>query len=589
MGRLRPILSGLIGAIFMATAHPALGSTDQLPLQALDLHGRPVPGLVFRDGSGQKSDPPTDSRGLTALVLDSETRASGWLKIHSTTSEPPGPEVLLIEPWDGWVRIGDRSGRSGPPTPLVVARLPVDNNLIDSRISRAVAAQIIMQEALHGRSVRGEDNGRHKAVEDLSSRLGIPSDLLTNSLGSLALSADSELEAGIGSLWSGNLQEAGDRLLAAWKHVEAATDPDPRAAIESATFLAIAFLQQGEPGRAAFLLSKSHHLRPDDLDLLTILGRALHKAGSFTEAESAIRQVLEGTERQFGSGHPRLSPILSNLAVLYFEQGLYDAARDLNERALDIEEAATSPDHSSLVALLTNLAAIQAALGNLSAAEPLLRRALAIEEEAHGEGSEALASTLNNLALVYFETGRLLEARQLYQRVLEIDQTSFGHSSVEVASDISNLALISDQLGSILEAERQYRQALELRQGLLEPSHPDLAKSYGNLAWLYHRQNRYPEAETLYRSALEVLDAAQGGDPLNLAWTLKSLGMLYQKLQRYDESELLYRRSLEVFESVDVGSHPDLISLLWSFAALLEETGRTEEAEKIEERARALR
>jgi tetratricopeptide (TPR) repeat protein len=589
MGRKRSICSSLLALILLATALVALEQPGNLHLKVVDLHAAPVQGLVFRGANGQVAQSPTDGDGLTSIQLDDDALSSGWMRISPTSSSLSDLEAVFLEPWNGFVPLDKRRGRMSEPVRVVVARFPVETESIDTRIATSVAAWILAQESLHGGSTRAGKGERLALIADRASALGLTSESLTESLNSLSATTDSQFAAGIGSLWKGDLKAASDRLLELWKQAEESPAPDPVLGVDSAHFLGITFLQLGEFSRAAFLLSKACDIRPGDLDLLTLLGKALYGEGSFTEAESALQRVLEERERQAGTDDPSLSPILNNLAILYLEQGRYAEARNLNQRALAIEEAASSPSHPSVVALLTNLAAIHTALGEPLAAEPLLRRALEIEEQAHGESSEESASTLNNLALVYFETGRLIEARQLYTRVLAIDSAFRGPNSAQVASDLSNLALISDQLDSVFEAEKLYRQALDLREELLEANHPDLAKSYANLAWFYHRQHHFEEAETLYLDALEVLEAGKGADPVHLAWTLKCLGMLYQKLERYDESAPLYRRSLEIFESLEDGSHPDMTSLLWNYAALLEETGRTEEAEELEERARSLR
>jgi len=589
MGRQRTLLIGALAPLLLATSTAGLEHPDQLVLKIVDIREEaPVQGLILRDFPGQSTESPTDDNGLTSIRLGTEARSPGWVRIQLTPSDPSSPEIVVIEPWNGFVPLDEHRDLKSEPLRIVVARVPIETESIDARITLSVAAGILAQEALHGGSARTEKGERLNLIADSASLLGLTSDSMTEALNSLSTTTESDFGAGIGSLWKGDLPAASDRLLEAWKQAESSTTFDAVLAVDSSQFLGITFLQLGEYGRATFLLSKASDLRPGDLDLLTLLGKALHGAGNFTEAESALQRVLEGREAETGDADPSLSPLLNNLAILCFEQGRYAEARRLYERALAIEEAATSLNHPSVVALLTNLAAIHTAQGEPSAAEPLLRRALEIEEQEHSEGSEESAGTLNNLALVYFETGRLLEAKQLYTRVLAIDRTFRGPDSTEVASDVSNLALISDQLNSVLEAERLYRQALDLRERLLEPNHRDLAKSYANLAWFYHRQRRFEEAETHYLAALEVLEGGKGGDPLYLAWTLKSLGMLYQKLERYGESEPLYRRALAIFESFEDASRPDLISLLWTYSALLEELGRETEAAELEERARAM-
>ncbi len=589
MGRQRALTGGGILAILLAGAALAQQPVELLRLKAIDARGAPVAGLVFQIEDGHPAAPPTDADGLTSIRLHEEARSAGWARISLTSSSAASLDTVIVEPWNGFVPVGPRPDVAGIDVTVLVELIPVATEPLDSRLAASVAADILVQEALDRGSTRVEKGERLDLVTHRAATLGVTPEVLEKSLDSLSAETGNSFQAGVGYLWNGDSSAASDRLLEVWKHADAAARFDPAAAVDSAQFLGIAYLLEGEDGRAAYVLARACDLRPRDLDLLTLLGKALHRAGNFTEAESALRRVLDQRQAERGVDHPSLTPTLNNLAILYFEKGRYAEARTLNERALAIDEASGEPDHRMTVALLTNLAAIDTALGDHAAAEPLLLRALEIEEQAHGEAGEELASTLNNLALVYLETGRLIESKNLYERVLTIDRASSGPESTAVASDVNNLAMVSDELGSMLEAEKLYRRALDLRQRILEPNHPDLAQSYGNLAWFYHRQQSFDEAESLYLAALEVLDAGLGADPVYLAWTLKCLGMLYQKQGRYAEAEPLYRRSLEIFETIETSGQPELISLLWTYAALLEETDRAEEAAKLEKRARDVR
>jgi tetratricopeptide (TPR) repeat protein len=588
MGSRRKARNWAVAILLLAATARGTDLHEQLTLEIVDLNREPLAGVVLLDPRGQTTISQSDSSGAALMHLDQQAQDSGWVRIETVSPPDSTTKYLVVSPWDGWIPIARSLRTEGQPVRIVAARSPLEQELLDPTIAVSVAAGILAQEALKGSSTTLEKGERQKTIELRAATLGLSGLALTESLEALSATARSAFESGIASLWRGDTEEAAEQLLETWKQVEPMASADPSAAVDTAQFLAITFQQRGEYGRSAFLLSKACDLRPDDLDLLSLLGKALHGAGNFTEAETVLRRVLEGRERVLGESHVSLSPVLNNLAVLLFEQGRYEEARQLDERALQIATSASEPDHPTVVALLTNLAAVHTALGDTSAAEPLLERALEIEEGEHGESGAELASALNNLAWVYFETGRLIEARNLYNRVLAIDRRASGERSPEVAADLSNLALVSDQVGAVFEAERLYRLALEMREELVEPSHPDLAKSYANLAWYLHRQHRFEEAEGLYLSALEVLEAAQGGDPMFLAWTLKSLGMLYQKLERYSEAEPLYRQSLEIFDNTEGAPHPDLVSLLWTMAALLEETDRSEEAELLEERARSL-
>ena len=80
-----------------------------------------------------------------------------------------------------------------------------------------------------------------------------------------------------------------------------------------------------------------------------------------------------------GSEHPtRRRPEQSGRALR--NQGKYDEAEPLYQRALAIREKALGPDHPDVAESLNNLAELYSNQGKYAEAEPLYKRALAIDE-----------------------------------------------------------------------------------------------------------------------------------------------------------------------------------------------------------------
>ena len=67
---------------------------------------------------------------------------------------------------------------------------------------------------------------------------------------------------------------------------------------------------------------------------------------------------LRQREALYGPNHPNLADSLSNLAILYNQNGAYDKAQPLYERALHIYEAVHGPDHPDVAHTLTDLAVL---------------------------------------------------------------------------------------------------------------------------------------------------------------------------------------------------------------------------------------
>ena len=108
------------------------------------------------------------------------------------------------------------------------------------------------------------------------------------------------------------------------------------------------------------------------------------------------------------------------------DQGKYEEAEPLYQRALTIREKALGPEHPDTASTLNNLALLYNNQGKYEEAEPLYQRALAIREKALGPEHPDTASTLNNLAILYYDQGKDEEAEPLYQRALAIREKVFG-------------------------------------------------------------------------------------------------------------------------------------------------------------------
>src|SRR5689334_626121 len=98
--------------------------------------------------------------------------------------------------------------------------------------------------------------------------------------------------------------------------------------------------------------------KKDELARATALNQQvlqLYRQGRYADAIPLARQVLAIREKEFGTDHPSVANILSNLAVLYDGQGRYAEAEPLYKRSLTINEKALGPDHPDVATSLNYL------------------------------------------------------------------------------------------------------------------------------------------------------------------------------------------------------------------------------------------
>jgi tetratricopeptide (TPR) repeat protein len=84
-------------------------------------------------------------------------------------------------------------------------------------------------------------------------------------------------------------------------------------------------------------------------------GREAAERGHYDEAERSQMAAIKEAEK-LGSKNLRLSHSLSELGVVYYEQGKYAKAEALYKRALGIEEELRGSEHTEVAKVLNNLA-----------------------------------------------------------------------------------------------------------------------------------------------------------------------------------------------------------------------------------------
>jgi CHAT domain-containing protein/tetratricopeptide (TPR) repeat protein len=299
----------------------------------------------------------------------------------------------------------------------------------------------------------------------------------------------------------------------------------------------------------------------------------LYDEGKYDAAIPLAERALAIYEKALGSDHPQLAVTLDTLAGLYVAKGDYEKAESFYLRALAVFEKALGPDHPELAATLNNLAALYAAKGDYTKAEALYLRDLAITEKALGQDHPDLAATLNNLAALYATKGDYAKAEPLYLRDLAITEKALGPDHPELASTLNNLALLYKTKGDYAKAEPLYLRDLAITEKALGSDHPEVATTLNNLASLYEDKGDDAKAELLYLRSLAINEKALGLDHPEVASTLNNLAGLYKAKGDYAKAEQLYLRSLAINEKALGRDHPGVATILINLAGLYEAKG----------------
>ena len=203
---------------------------------------------------------------------------------------------------------------------------------------------------------------------------------------------------------------------------------------------------------------------------------------------------------------------LSLLASVLRYQGKYEAAEEMNRRALDGMERVLGVEHPDTLTSVSTLASVLRNQGKYKAAEEMNRRALDGYEKVLGVEHPLTLTTVNNLAVVLQNQGKYKASEEMNRRALDGYEKVLGVKNPETLITVNNLAMVLQYQGKYKEAEEMIRRALDGSERVLGVEHPDTLIIVYNLAYLLHTQERYNDASVFYLRASEGLSRALGSD-----------------------------------------------------------------------------
>lgn len=294
----------------------------------------------------------------------------------------------------------------------------------------------------------------------------------------------------------------------------------------------------------------------------------------YEQAKPLYQRALQIRGRVQGPEQLKLAPVLNNLALLFVQQGDLEQAEPLYQRALHIREQALGLDHPDVAGPLNNLALLYRRQGNYEQAEPLYQRALHIFEQARGSEHPSVIPVLNNLALLYCEQEKYEQAEPLYQRALRIHEQAEEPDLAHIAHSLNGLAELYRKQGKYEQAEPLHLRALRIWEETLGPKHPYLAYSLHDLALISVAQGRYEQAEGFYQRTLSIREQAQGSETTEVAATLYDFAVLREKQGNFQEAASLYQRALTIRKQALGAQHPETLTTQAAYAALLQAMNR---------------
>lgn len=236
-----------------------------------------------------------------------------------------------------------------------------------------------------------------------------------------------------------------------------------------------------------------------------------------------------------------VSEHLRLIAQQYASIQRYDKARIVLQKAIAMDEAASSPTNASVLAEKETLAGIEDAAGNKNEAQRLYAVVLNAQERLCGAGNGKTVYILCTLANSYLDTGKVQEAQQLVPRIAAAakNHRMDESSSYQVIEQLISLAAQFSDKNDFVNAQSLALAALTHPSSDGEASLNEHAFDEGlqTLQTAYEDAGKVAELESLYRT-LRDSSAARSGDSGRLFDADARLATFYVQHDQFDKAKI---------------------------------------------------
>ncbi|MEN8216044.1 MAG: tetratricopeptide repeat protein [Pseudomonadota bacterium] len=285
----------------------------------------------------------------------------------------------------------------------------------------------------------------------------------------------------------------------------------------------------------------------------TYIGQVIQyfQQGQFQEALPLSEKALKITSEILGEKHPVTLSVLNQLAFIYKNLGHFSEALPLFEKGYRLSKEVLGEKHPNTLARLNNLAVIYRDLDRLSEALPLFERGYHLSKEVLGEKHAKTINRLNNLSIIYKDLGRFSAALPLFEKSYRLSKDVLGEKHFLTITIMDNLATIYKDVGHLSEALPLSEKTYRLSKEVLGEKHPNTIISLNNLALIYKDVGRLsaalPLSEKAYHLSKEVL-GEKHPDTLN---SLDNLARVYIKQGQINKAIQHFEKLVESVESGD--------------------------------------
>ena len=290
------------------------------------------------------------------------------------------------------------------------------------------------------------------------------------------------------------------------------------------------------------------------------LGHAKYNQGEYENALKLYEKAIAIREKLLPLCHLDLAASYNNIGSVYYNMGDYSKALSSHEKALATKQRSLPPNHPGLASCYNNIALVYFNMGDYSNALSSHEKALTIRQKSLPLNHPDLATSYINIGLVYKNMGDYSKALSSHEKALAIKQLSLPSNHHDLASSYNNIGLLYDNMGDYSKALSFYEKALVIKQESLPPNHINLARSYGNIGLVYSNMGDYSKSLLSYEKTLVILQQSLPSNHPDLAYSYMGIANVYGNMGDYSKALLSHEKALTIKQQSLPSNHPDLAS-----------------------------
>lgn len=288
---------------------------------------------------------------------------------------------------------------------------------------------------------------------------------------------------------------------------------------------------------------------------LRAMARVYMACGGYTKAQPLLERAMNLAQATNASDD-EVCACLIDLAYLYKEQGNLKQAETMCRLGLQLQEKVYRPNHPYVAYTLRILSEICREQGRYEEAGSVLERAMTIMRAVRPDDDQEIAPFKVDKARLLMASGDLPNAESYFKEALEVILRSFGPEHLYTAKVQGSLAALYASQGRHVEAEALICKAIAVHEKIHEPDHPFLVPLWLVKADIDVEKGKYSQAKDLCRRALDVLEPALGKNHPQVADVLERLAQVNRKTGNTAQVAKLERRVEEIRVRKQVASVP---------------------------------